>query len=92
MNQHINQSAFEAKCEKTNVFPNPDVALLERFASVVFKHADRKGFVSLRAFPHKEGEPPPIFKENITLDNPQFSCRGGRTRPASGHLARDGRL
>jgi len=58
--------------EKTNVFPNPDVALLERFASVVFKHADRKGFVSLRAFPHKEGEPPPIFKENITLDNPQF--------------------
>jgi hypothetical protein len=58
--------------EETNVFPNPDVAQLERFVDVLFKRADRKGFVSLRAFPHKEGKAPPIFIEPITLDNPQF--------------------
>jgi hypothetical protein len=48
------------------------VAQLKRFVDVLFKHADRKGFVSLRAFPHKKGTPPPIFIEPITLDHPQF--------------------
>jgi hypothetical protein len=60
--------------EKINVpvFPNPDVTQFKRFVDVLFKHADRKGFVSLRAFPHKKGNPPPIFIDPFTLDDPQF--------------------
>ena len=58
--------------EETNVLPNPDVAQLERFVDVLFKRAYCKGFVSLRAFPHKKGNSPPIFIEPITLDHPQF--------------------
>ena len=58
--------------EETNVFPNPDVAQLKRFVDVLFKHADRKGFVSLRAFRHSKRDAPPVFVEPIALDHPQF--------------------
>jgi hypothetical protein len=54
------------------IFPHPDLVQIKRFVDALFKHADRKGFVSLRAFPHKKGNPPPIFIEPITLNNPQF--------------------
>ena len=36
------------------VFPNPDVVQLKRFVDVLFKHAERSGFVSLRAFTHRD--------------------------------------
>jgi hypothetical protein len=63
MNAHADP---HAKGEHINVpvFPNPDVVQLERFADAIFKHADPRGFVSLRAFAHRDNTPP-IFIEPI---------------------------
>jgi hypothetical protein len=49
----------------------PDEQALAHFSAVVFKHADPRGFVSVRAFPHRDNTPA-IFIDPITLGHPQF--------------------
>jgi hypothetical protein len=44
---------------------------LARFVDIVFRHANKSGFIPLRAFTDKR-DAPPIFTESITLDDPQF--------------------
>lgn len=50
---------------------HPDIQSLQRFSAVLFKHADQRGFVSLRAFPHRANTSS-IFIEPITLGDAQF--------------------
>jgi hypothetical protein len=50
---------------------HPDTESLRRFSAVLFKHADQRGFVSLRAFPHRANTSS-IFIEPITLEDAQF--------------------
>jgi hypothetical protein len=54
-----------------NAHTSPDRLLLSQFAAAVFKHADRKGFVSLRAFVHRDNTLP-IFVNPIAWGDPQF--------------------
>jgi len=50
----------------------PDEQDLARFAAAVFKHADPKGFVSLRAFLDAKKDAPPLFIDPISIGDPQF--------------------
>ncbi len=50
----------------------PDEQDLARFAAAVFKHADPKGFVSLRAFLDAKKDAPPLFVVPISIGDPQF--------------------
>lgn len=50
----------------------PNEQDLARFAAAVFKHADPKGIVSLRAFFDAKKDAPPLFIEPISVGDPQF--------------------
>jgi RecA-family ATPase len=52
----------------------PDPDQLAHFVNATFKHADRNGFVSLRAFPdsRNKGNGKPVFIEPVPLRHPQF--------------------
>jgi hypothetical protein len=54
------------------LLPDPDQ--LAHFVNATFKHADRNGFVSLRAFPdsRNKGNGKPVFIEPVPLRHPQF--------------------
>ena len=45
---------------------------LARFSAAIFKHADPKGFVSLRAFPDATKDGKPLFVEPISIGDRQF--------------------
>ena len=50
----------------------PNEQDLARFVAAVFKRADPKGIVSLRAFPDAVKNASPVFIEPISLGDPQF--------------------
>ncbi|MGM4959839.1 PriCT-2 domain-containing protein [Bradyrhizobium sp. 604_D8_N2_3] len=53
----------------------PDREMLGRFTDLMFKHADRNGVVSLRAFPDEKAngkKPAAIFVDGIRLNDPDF--------------------
>lgn len=51
---------------------NPDREALGRFASIMFKHAHRDGFVSLRAFPDNSKKDRAILVDPIRVGDPDF--------------------
>jgi putative DNA primase/helicase len=65
----------------------PDQARLNRFSAALFKHADKKGVVSLRAFLHERGQPA-LFTEPVHIGDPQFGAVVlERARQAARHSA-----
>jgi putative DNA primase/helicase len=81
----IGESSIEQEVE----YPNPDTAQLGRFTAALFKHADPKGFVSLRAFrdDKEEKDEKPIFINPISIGDPQFlAVVVERTRQAANSL------
>jgi hypothetical protein len=50
----------------------PDAAAIESFCSAMFKHAQPRGFVSLRAFRDDGKSDKAIFIEPISIGHPQF--------------------
>src|SRR5262245_55708631 len=56
----------------TNIPLLPDAGKIQRFYTAVFKHADRQGIVSLRAFLDNSRDEKPLFVEPISIGNPQF--------------------
>ena len=51
---------------------NPDREMLAQFAGLMFKHARRDGFVSLRAFPDKSKKEKAIFVDPIRIGDGDF--------------------
>lgn len=52
----------------------PDDACLARFSAAIFKHANPRGFVSLRAFLDRKAQKgdKALFIDPISLGDPQF--------------------
>ena len=57
----------------------PDRTVLNRFVSILFKHANPEGFVALRAFDDTKRDKAPVLIEPVKLGNPElpnvvFAC------------------
>jgi putative DNA primase/helicase len=73
---HDAQAKSDAiRAQAKNSAPNgdlaPDIDQVERFVDLVFRHADKRHYVSMCAFPHDRSEKA-VFKRGIRLDAPQL--------------------